>query len=119
MNRTFISASLICKFINTSPFFIIDDQNDSKSEAFLRMNQTSLLENLEPIVMLEKSGIKSLFNTEEINKMKKIESRKERAKFFLDKCHKLSREEKDWIVTHLKETLPSSEELPSPMELGV
>lgn len=94
-----------------------DDQNDSKSEAFLRMNQTSLLENLEPIVMLEKSGIKSLFNTEEINKMKKIESRKERAKFFLDKCHKLSREQKDWIVKHLKDTLPSSEELPSPMEL--
>lgn len=94
-----------------------DDQNDSKSETFLRMNQNSLLENLEPIVMLEKGGIKSLFNTEEINKMKKIESRKERAKFFLDKCHKLSREEKDWIVTHLKETLPSSEELPSPMEL--
>lgn len=94
-----------------------DDQNDSKSETFLRMNQNSLLENLEPIVMLEKGGIKSLFNTEEINKMKKIESRKERAKFFLDKCHKLSKEEKDWIVTHLKETLPSSEELPSPMEL--
>lgn len=84
------------------------------------MNQNSLLENLEPIVMLEKGGIKSsLFNTEEINRMKKIESRRERAKFFLDKCHKLSREEKDWIVTHLKDTLPSSEELPSPMELGV
>lgn len=83
------------------------------------MNQNYLLENLEPIDMLEKGGIKSLFNTEEINRMKKIESRRERAKFFLDKCHNFSREEKDWIVTHLKDTLPSSEELPSPMELGV
>lgn len=94
-----------------------DDQNDSKSETFLRMNQNSLLENLEPMVMLEKSEISSFFNTEEITRMKKIESRKERAKFFLDKCHKLSREEKDSIVAHLKDILPSSEELPSPMEL--
>lgn len=94
-----------------------DDQNDSKSEIFLRMNQNSLLENLEPMVMLEKSEISSFFNTEEITRMKKIESRKERAKFFLDKCHKLSREEKDSIVAHLKDILPSSEELPSPMEL--
>lgn len=83
------------------------------------MNQNSLLENLEPMVMLEKSEISSFFNTEEITRMKKIESRKERAKFLLDKCHKLSREEKDSIVAHLKDILPSSEELPSPMELGV
>lgn len=82
------------------------------------MNQNSLLENLEPIDMLGKSEIESLFNTEEIIRMKKIESRKGRAKFFLDKCHKLSREQKDLIVTYLKNTLPSSQELPSPMELG-
>lgn len=71
------------------------------------------------MVMLEKSEISSFFNTKEITRMKKIESRKERAKFFLDKCHKLSREKKDSIVAHLKDILPSSEELPNPMELGV
>lgn len=69
--------------------------------------------------MLEKGGIKFLFNMEEINKMKKIESRKERVKFFLDKCYKLLKEEKDWIVIYLKEILFLLEELFSLMELGV
>lgn len=79
-----------------------------------------MLENFEFIVMLEKGGIKLfLFNMEEINRMKKIESRRERVKFFLDKCYKLLREEKDWIVIYLKDILFLLEELFSLMELGV
>lgn len=78
-----------------------------------------MLENFEFIVMLEKGGIKFLFNMEEINRMKKIESRRERVKFFLDKCYKLLREEKDWIVIYLKDILFLLEELFSLMELGV
>lgn len=69
--------------------------------------------------MLEKGGIKFLFNMEEINRMKKIESREKRVKFFLDKCYNFFREEKDWIVIYLKDILFLLEELFSLMELGV
>lgn len=79
------------------------------SENFFEKNKEFLLENLQPMNILNESEIASLFDTNVTVKMGNLKSRKERADYFLGICNNLPPEKREMIVTYLKKSIPTFE----------
>lgn len=82
----------------------------------MQRNQISLLENLEPKSLITNSNIS--FDSTTMTKMETIENRRDRAKYFLELCLNLQKEEQEMVITLLREIIVSSKEMPEVAELG-
>lgn len=78
-----------------------------------------MVENLEPRSIVTGSKISSLFDSKIMTKMGTLKNRSERAKYFLEICLNLPKEEQETVITLLKEKIVSSEEVPDAAESGM
>lgn len=76
-----------------------------------------MVENLEPISLITNSNI-SFFDSETMKKMETFENRREKAKYFLEICLHLAKEEQEMVITLLGEIIVSSKEVPEAANLG-
>lgn len=83
----------------------------------MQRNQNSLVENLEPISLITNSNI-SLFDPKTIKKIETFENRRERAKYFLEICLNLPKEEQEMVIKLLREIIVSLKEVPEAAKLG-
>lgn len=77
------------------------------------------MENLEPRSIVTGSKISSLFDSKIMTKMGTLKHSSERAKYFLEICLNLPKEEQEMIITFLREIIVSSEEVPDAAESGM
>lgn len=78
-----------------------------------------MVENLEPRSIVTGSKISSLFDSQIMIKMGTLKNRSERAKYFLEICLNLPKEEQETVMTLLREIIVSSEEVPDAAESGM
>lgn len=78
-----------------------------------------MVENLEPRSIVTGSKISSLFDSKIMTKMGTLKNRRERAKYFLEICLNLPKEEQETVITLLREKIVSSEEVPDAAESGM
>lgn len=78
-----------------------------------------MVENLEPRSIVTGSKISSLFDSQIMTKMETLKNRSERAKYFLEICLNLPKEEQETVITLLREIIVSSEEVPDAAESGM
>lgn len=88
------------------------------SENYLEKNKEFLLEEIEPMDILEKSELASVFDTNVKVKMSNFESRKEKADYFLGICNNLPPDKKEIIVIYLKKSIPNIDSGLNSEELG-
>nr|XP_034323366.1 uncharacterized protein LOC105322773 isoform X2 [Crassostrea gigas] len=93
-------------------------RENSSFKTFIQRNQNSLVENLEPRSIVTGSKISSLFDSKIMTKMGTLKNRSERAKYFLEICLNLPKEEQETVITLLREKIVSSEEVPDAAESG-
>nr|XP_022334764.1 uncharacterized protein LOC111131490 isoform X2 [Crassostrea virginica] len=83
-------------------------EKKGESQMFIENNRSSLLKNLEPSVLLANHEIVSLFDEENISKMKSFDSRHDKIAHFLKMCEKLPDTSLDQMVLpHLRESISS------------
>lgn len=78
-----------------------------------------MVENPEPRSIVTGSKISSLFDSQIMTKMGALKNRSERAKYFLEICLNLPKEEQETVLTLLREIMVSSEEVPDAAESGM
>lgn len=88
------------------------------SENYLEKNKEILLEEIEPMDILEKSELASVFDTNVKVKMSNFESRKEKADYFLGICNNLPPDKKEMVVIYLKKSIPNIDSGLNSEELG-
>lgn len=88
------------------------------SENYLEKNKEFLLEEIEPMDILEKSELASVFDTNVKVKMSNFESGKEKADYFLGICNNLPPDKKEIIVIYLKKSIPNIDSGLNSEELG-
>lgn len=88
------------------------------NENYLEKNKEFLLEEIEPMDILEKSELASVFDTNVKVKMSNFESRKEKADYFLGICNNLPPDKKEIIVIYLKKSIPNIDSGLNSEELG-
>lgn len=88
------------------------------SENYLEKNKEFLLEEIEPMDILEKSELASVFDTIVKVKMSNFESRKEKADYFLGICNNLPPDKKEMVVIYLKKSIPNIDSGLNSEELG-
>lgn len=93
-------------------------RDNSSFKTFIQRNQNSLVENPEPRSIVTGSKISSLFDSQIMTKMGALKNRSERAKYFLEICLNLPKEEQETVLTLLREIMVSSEEVPDAAESG-
>lgn len=93
-------------------------RDNSSFKTFIQRNQNSLVENPEPRSIVTGSKISSLFDSQIMTKMGALKNRSERAKYFLEICLNLPKEEQETVITLLREIMVSSEEVPDAAESG-
>lgn len=93
-------------------------RENSSFKTFIQRNQNSLVENLEPRSIVTGSKISSMFDSKIMTKMGTLKNRSERAKYFLEICLNLPKEEQETVITLLREIIVSSEEVPDAAESG-
>ena len=88
-----------------------------ESQIFIENNRSSLLKNLEPSVLLATHEIVSLFDEENISKMKSFDSRRDKIAHFLKMCEKLPNTQfEQMVLPHLRESISSPKTFPSSPE---
>mmetsp|Transcript_40994 Transcript_40994/g.65943 ORF Transcript_40994/g.65943 Transcript_40994/m.65943 type:complete len:496 (-) Transcript_40994:652-2139(-) len=96
-----------------------NSNHDYKGEPkiFIENNRSSLLKNLEPSVLLANHEIVSLFDEENISKMKSFDSRRDKIAHFLKMCEKLPNTQfEQMVLPHLRESISSPKTFPSSPE---
>lgn len=88
------------------------------SENFFEKNKEFLLENLQPMNILEESEISSLFDSNVTTKMANLEKRKERVAYILGICKDFPPEKREVVVTYLKKSIPKFDSGLNSEELG-
>lgn len=88
------------------------------SENYLEKNKEFLLEEIEPMDILEKSELASVFDTNVKVKMSNFKSRKEKADYFLGICNNLPPDKKEMVVIYLKKSIPNIDSGLNSEELG-
>lgn len=92
--------------------------SNESCENFFVKNKELLLENLQPMNILNECEIASLFDTDVSIKIGNFESRKERADYFLRMCNNLPKDKRDRAIAILKKNIPTSDKISDREELG-